>query len=177
MAHFMREATVGYLVQHGFDEGPSLTIDEIRDIEIGVFNTAIQYATQAGVPCSWKSSHFRLIYDSKARSAVSNVDPRSYIRNEAVLRRIKAGEMLPHEVSTLPRGEVFPERWSSVMEMKKQRDVYLSTARPIAMTDQYKCKRCKKRECSFVELQTRSCDEPATLFIQCVQCGNRWRIG
>lgn len=174
MAHFMRDATVGYMMQR---MSHALSRDEIKDMEIGVFNAAIQYATQCGVPCTWSNSMFRTIYDHKARSTVSNIDGQSYIRNETMLEKLKQRQVLPHDVPHLPRGDVFPDRWSSVMEMKKQRDVYISTATPIAMTDQYKCKRCKKRECSFVELQTRSCDEPATLFIQCVQCGNRWRIG
>jgi len=176
---------VGYLVQRmaelnvdsSNNKPPLLSMDEIKDIEIGVFNSAIQYASQCGIPCSWGNSRFRAIYDHKARSAVGNIDPKSYICNETMLNKIQERRVLPHDVSLMPRGEVFPERWSSVIEMKAQRDVYISTATPIAMTDQYKCKRCKKRECSFIELQTRSCDEPATLFIQCVQCGNRWRIG
>ena len=196
MTHFMRDATIGYLVsrqqQQQLPSAPpgrsatelpsappvrSLTMEEIRDAEVGVFNAAIQYASRAGIPCSWSNPRFRMIYDNKARSVVSNLDPGSYVRNEQALDNVKRGAILPHEVSTLPHSEVFPDRWSSVMEIKKQHDVYLSTAHPIAMTDQYKCKRCKRRECSFIELQTRSCDEPATLFIQCVQCGNTWRIG
>eukprot|EP00300_Choanocystis_sp_HF-7_P041872 c8651_g1_i1.p1 GENE.c8651_g1_i1~~c8651_g1_i1.p1 ORF type:complete len:199 (+),score=33.99 c8651_g1_i1:48-644(+) len=42
-------------------------------------------------------------------------------------------------------------------------------------TDQFKCKKCGKRECSFLELQTRSADEPMTCFVECHNCGNRWK--
>ena len=44
-----------------------------------------------------------------------------------------------------------------------------------AMTDQFKCGRCKSRKCIYYELQTRSADEGMTIFITCLNCGNRWR--
>jgi len=39
----------------------------------------------------------------------------------------------------------------------------------------YKCWKCKSNNCIFHEVQTRALDEPATLFVQCIECGNRWR--
>ena len=43
------------------------------------------------------------------------------------------------------------------------------------VTSFHKCGKCKKRETSFYELQTRSADEPMTTFITCLNCGHRWR--
>ena len=39
----------------------------------------------------------------------------------------------------------------------------------------YKCK-CGSDKTTQFEMQTRSADEPMTIFITCVECGNRWRI-
>ncbi len=36
------------------------------------------------------------------------------------------------------------------------------------------CPKCKARQSYYVEKQTRSSDEPMTLFITCV-CGHKWR--
>ena len=44
-----------------------------------------------------------------------------------------------------------------------------------AMTDQFKCGRCKQRKCTYYELQTRSADEPATIFVTCLDCGKNWK--
>ena len=44
-----------------------------------------------------------------------------------------------------------------------------------AMTDQFKCGRCKSKKCTYYELQTRSADEAMTIFITCLNCGNRWK--
>jgi transcription elongation factor S-II len=41
-------------------------------------------------------------------------------------------------------------------------------------TNEYRCK-CGKRECVYYEKQTRSADEPMTIFIMCVHCKNKWR--
>jgi len=45
--------------------------------------------------------------------------------------------------------------------------------RKFSCTD-FKCPKCGKRECNWIELQTRSADEPASVYALCV-CGNRWR--
>ena len=47
--------------------------------------------------------------------------------------------------------------------------------KPEAMTDVFKCRKCGSRSCSYYEIQTRSADEPMTQFINCLNCGNRWR--
>mgnify|MGYP001807104472 CR=1 FL=1 len=39
------------------------------------------------------------------------------------------------------------------------------------------CPKCSYHQAYFMEIQTRSADEPATLFFKCVQCAHRWREG
>ena len=40
----------------------------------------------------------------------------------------------------------------------------------------YKCRKCGGNKTTQFEMQTRSADEPMTLFIHCVNCGNQWRL-
>ena len=40
----------------------------------------------------------------------------------------------------------------------------------------YKCKKCGGDKTVQHEMQTRSADEPMTLFITCVTCQNTWRL-
>jgi transcription elongation factor S-II len=47
---------------------------------------------------------------------------------------------------------------------------------PEAATDAFKCPRCKQRQCTYFQLQTRSADEPMTTFVTCVVCNNRWKV-
>lgn len=148
-----------------------------RDMEIGVYNWALENAAARRVALTWSNPRFCTIYEAKARSVACNVDPTTYVGNSRLLARLKEGEFKPHDVAFMNPENVFPERWRHVIDLKLQRDAYITNARPAAMTDQFKCGRCKKRECSYMELQTRSCDEPASIFVLCHCCGNRWRMG
>jgi DNA-directed RNA polymerase subunit M/transcription elongation factor TFIIS len=39
------------------------------------------------------------------------------------------------------------------------------------------CPSCSHGYAYFMEVQTRSADEPATIFYKCVDCGYRWKEG
>ena len=45
-----------------------------------------------------------------------------------------------------------------------------------ATTNLFRCHKCKKRECTYYQLQTRSADEPMTTFVQCRNCDRRWKF-
>jgi DNA-directed RNA polymerase subunit M/transcription elongation factor TFIIS len=155
----------------------SLTDIQIRDIEIGIFNWSLDKADERRIPRNWNNPRFYDLYMSKARSIAANLITDSYVGNDRLTQRIKDDEFIPHDVVTMSADRVCPERWQTVVEAKIRHDEYISTAKPTAMTDQFLCGRCKKRECSFMELQTRSCDEPASIFVCCLSCGHRWRMG
>lgn len=38
-----------------------------------------------------------------------------------------------------------------------------------------KCPKCSNNEALFLELQTRSADEPMTIFYQCTKCKHDWK--
>ena len=44
-----------------------------------------------------------------------------------------------------------------------------------AVTDSFTCRKCRSKKCTYYELQTRSADEPMTLFITCIDCGTKWK--
>ena len=41
---------------------------------------------------------------------------------------------------------------------------------------QFKCRRCRLYKTTYVELQTRSADEPMTVFVTCHKCAIQWRL-
>ena len=47
---------------------------------------------------------------------------------------------------------------------------------PIYTTDQFTCSKCKHNKCKTYSLQTRSADEPTTIFVNCINCDNTWRM-
>lgn len=40
---------------------------------------------------------------------------------------------------------------------------------------EFTCSKCKSNKTSFYEKQTRSSDEPMTVFITCLNCGKHWK--
>jgi len=40
---------------------------------------------------------------------------------------------------------------------------------------EFTCRKCKGTKTTHYAMQTRSSDEPMTVFVGCLTCGNRWR--
>ena len=99
----------------------------------------------------------------------------SYVNNVRLFERLIMGEFSGYELADMPLQCMFPEHWKPLVDEKSKRDRTLYEINKEMATDIYKCGRCKKRECSFYQLQTRSADEPMTTFVTCLNCGNRWK--
>jgi len=153
-------------------------LDELhaKDLEIGVYNWTIIKSEELGIPRTWRNNRFKDLYTSKCVSVYSNIDPTSYIKNERLLMRLKEKEFAPHEIAFMESKNMFPERWAEAYDRKMKKDLTIIEAKPVAMTNEFKCGKCKKTECVYQELQIRSADEPMTIFITCLNCGNKWKI-
>lgn len=42
-------------------------------------------------------------------------------------------------------------------------------------TDEYTCPECGSRDAYYRYQQTRAADEPTTIILKCVDCGEKWR--
>jgi transcription elongation factor S-II len=65
------------------------------------------------------------------------------------------------------------EKIEKLKEEKYQKEIYNDQSH--ATTNFYHCRKCKQNQCTFYEQQTRSADEPMTIFIKCCVCGFQWR--
>ena len=101
--------------------------------------------------------------------------PMPKIPAEGFLKRIMDNEIDPEKLCSLNVYDIFPENWKELLDLKIKRDQIKYDLKPEAMTDVFKCRKCGSRSCSYYEIQTRSADEPMTQFINCLDCGNRWR--
>ena len=147
----------------------------VKNIEIGIYNYSIQEAKRKNTFRKWENQRFRQIYLGKVRSVYSNLNPESYLKNTNLLPRLKKGEFSPHQLSFMDCTKTFPEKWKDLIDEKYRRDKVLYEMDENFATDQFKCSKCKMRKCSYFELQTRSADEPMTIFVTCLNCGKRWK--
>lgn len=75
--------------------------------------------------------------------------------------------------------EIDPELWEESFKKlyKKELDSKNSSGDYLHEVDGlYKCRKCKSMKTKHRELQTRSADEPATIYVYCTQCFNVYKI-
>jgi transcription elongation factor S-II len=151
--------------------------EDIRLLEKGIFEAAFKFALKNHVARSWKSAIFIEIYREIVRSVFSNIHPDSPVKNKRLLTRVSEGEFPLDTIPSMTSYEMFPEKWFELRDKQLQREQKILEGNKSRATDQFKCRRCSKRECTYYELQTRSADEPMTIFITCLNCGKEWRQG
>jgi transcription elongation factor S-II len=151
--------------------------DDIRSLEKAIFEAAYNRAVKHYVARSWKAPAFIEIYRQIVRSVFSNIHPQSPVNNPRLLNRVLEGEFKLSEIPSMSSFEMFPEKWFELKDKLLQREQKILEGNKSRATDQFKCRRCNKRECTYYELQTRSADEPMTCFISCLNCGKEWRQG
>ena len=155
----------------------NLIVDDpiVLNLEKGIFNYTIQVAKQKNIVRKWDNDTFVLIYTDKFRSILFNLNAKSTVQNKELLKKLKTGKFKAHELAFMSHQELFPEKWKSLIEEKIKRDQNEGKVDLSAATDEFYCFRCKKRKCSYYQMQTRSADEPMTTFVTCLLCGNNWR--
>ena len=156
---------------------PEFQRSVIEDLESGIYKWSLEYANEKCIIKNWTNPLFRQVYIDKVRSIMANINKTSYVNNTRLYKRVVEEKELPaSEVAFMKAEHMFPERWHDILDIKIKRDQNLGEIQRTAMTDQFKCSRCKKRECVYYERQIRSADEPSTIFIQCLNCNNSWKI-
>lgn len=145
------------------------------DIEKGIYNKTIKFADDNSIAKKWDNHIFLDMYRVFSISVYSNLETNSYIKNYRLFDRLIDGEFKGYELVNMDPQYTFPEHWKPYIDAKSKRDRVLYEINKEMATDVYKCGRCKKKECSYYQLQTRSADEPMTTFVTCLNCGKRWQ--
>jgi len=139
------------------------------NLEKGIFNYAIKEANNKKIIKKWENPHFAQIYVDRLRTIYLN------LKNESLLSQIKQKEITPQALAFMTHQEFDPDHWREHIERKIKRDSSKYTNNIEASTDLFTCKKCKSKRCTFYELQTRSADEPMTIFVTCLDCGKTFK--
>lgn len=153
----------------------SLDPAQRTDLEKGIYNASIQEANRKGVRKHWENPDFAEIYKMIARRCVANLDPTAYVGNARLLERLQEGEFEPHKVAFMTARELYPEHWQLLSDEQMKRENTMLEGDKEGGSDMFKCKKCKKARTKYYEMQTRSSDEPMTIFIRCLNCGHNWK--
>lgn len=143
-------------------------------LEHCIYNTFLESCDKKKISRSWTVLGAKDLYMSIARSIIGNLDQSSYIGNQSLFQAVHAGEMSMEQLVKKNAYELYPENWQSLIDQQVKREQIQLEGDRSRATDRFQCNRCGKRETTYYELQTRSADEPMTIFINCLPCGKRW---
>jgi len=140
---------------------------------------------ESGIHNMFNSDTDKTGYATKARSLMFNLKSNETLRRNIIDGTLDA-ELVVH---------LTPQQLASEEKMKEtekaredavaeRRGDWVKIARDQIMRDngldpnkggEFTCKKCKGTKTSHYAMQTRSADEPMTVFVCCLGCGNRWR--
>jgi DNA-directed RNA polymerase subunit M/transcription elongation factor TFIIS len=139
-----------------------------------IYAKACEVATYEEIRKSWNLQAFRDVYMAIARRMIGNLNPTSYIKNKNLWERFHAKELTLEEIAKQNYYELCPENWQEMVDRQAKREKIQLEGDFSRATEKWMCNGCKQRKCTYYELQTRSADEPMTIFIHCLNCGKRW---
>lgn len=143
-------------------------------IEKAVYNTSIQESRNKGIERNWESVSFRNVYVKNSLRVIRNLTNTN--NSEKLIQKIKFCIILPQDLVKLSHEELYPEIWEDILLKNKKKMDILQNNSVQKGTSMFKCGKCKERNCTYFQLQTRSADEPMTTFVTCLNCNNRWKF-
>lgn len=139
------------------------------NLEKGIYNYCLDHATKLNIVKKWDNNYFVKIYLDRVRTIYLN------LKNSDLKIKVQNKNIKPHEIAFMTHQEMQPNKWDALIQEKKIRDENKYEPKLEASTDNFKCYKCKSNKCTYYQLQTRSADEPMTTFVNCLDCGNRWK--
>lgn len=155
----VREFTINkfeyYLNEYNLDNVNDIS----EELELGIFDYAIEKGNNSLVQIM---NYYKLFYITIITA----------LKKDQVIQKLRDKEWEPVDVITYSREQIYPEKWSAI---QKEIDSEKSTGPK--KKGQHRCTRCKSWYTTYVEVQTRSADESATIKCECSECGHVWKFG
>ena len=115
-------------------------------------------------------------YISKLKYLFELINPQSELYNQDLVNKINTGKITSYDLINMKPWELCAIVWKDILEEQSKNDKIIIDKTPTYTTDQFVCTKCKNNKCKTYSLQTRSADEPMTIFVNCITCDNTWRM-
>lgn len=103
-------------------------------------------------------------YMRKCRSILWNLE-----RSDILRRQLSQKSVDYESILTQKPWEVMPDLWQETLEKHYQKRIHRYVE--YDLQGMYPCVKCKSMKTKHVQVQTRSADEPMTLYVTCMECG------
>uniref|UniRef100_A0A3B4A993 Transcription elongation factor n=1 Tax=Periophthalmus magnuspinnatus TaxID=409849 RepID=A0A3B4A993_9GOBI len=114
-------------------------------------------------------------YKSRLRSRISNLKDQ---KNPDLRRNVLCGHIGPQRIASMTAEEMASAELKQMRETLTKESIREHQLSRVGgtETDMFVCSKCKGKNCTYNQVQTRSADEPMTTFVVCNNCGNRWKV-
>jgi len=136
-------------------------------LERSIYNNSIKTCQTL---CIWSNPMFASYYSEKATTLYLHLRGGSSISSYhavGLARKLFSGQMLPEQVGNLAAAELCPLAFAperSIIDLRSKQEVQQKTS------SLWPCPQCKARSCTYIEVQDRSADEPASIYCTCTVC-------
>lgn len=153
-------------------------MEEERNLGLKLFNNVINKKLGEKIENELfnYSENNKIIYMNKLKYLFEILHPESKLYNINLVENVKSEKISVYELINLKPWDLCKDIWKDIIEEQNKTDKIVMDKTPIYTTDQFVCSKCKNNKCKTYSLQTRSADEPTTIFVNCIKCDNTWRM-
>ena len=143
------------------------------NLEKCILNQATDRAREMGEEAAWDNHKYSNIYKHKFLSLQNGLKDNPTLKDKITQKILKSKDVIDMRPEQLCPDGLYAKQ-IEVKIHKDMRKEYLK--REIQQQDGFfKCGRCKSMKTTYYEMQTRSADEPMTVFVSCLNCGRNWK--
>lgn len=171
------------------NEGRKKVYEHLRDcLQLSLtvpVSEAIAYNIESSIHKMHPYSKDSKPYTSKARSLIFNLKKNERLRIELGDGSLPAEALVHMSTTDLATDDQRTQRaQASKADIDARRSDYYNVNRNELLKSlgldptkggEFTCRKCGQNKTTHYSLQTRSADEPMTVFVTCLTCGNRWR--
>lgn len=155
--------------------------------EHAVAQLCVSRSTEIEAAMQERLGQDRSSYMDKARSLCFNLKKNKSVREQVLMGSIAADKLVTMSSEQLATSEKQQEREEQVKKLADSRRLDWETANEdkinkmcgiegaLLSASLFTCGRCKSTKTTSTQKQTRSADEPMTVFVLCMNCGKRWK--
>ncbi|XP_015280364.1 PREDICTED: transcription elongation factor A protein 2 [Gekko japonicus] len=116
-----------------------------------------------------------LKYKNRVRSRISNLKDS---KNPDLRKNVLCGVITPEQIAVMTSEEMASNELKEIRKAMTKEAIreHQMAKTGGTQTDLFTCGKCKQKNCTYTQVQTRSSDEPMTTFVVCNECGNRWKF-
>jgi transcription elongation factor S-II len=150
-------------------------------------NLCVSCATDIEAAVQNLHPHDPRAYREKALSLCFNLKKNAALRSDLLFGSVTADELVALSSHALATAETRAARQERVARLQDSRlldweqrhegkiNEICGIKDDLLQASLFTCGRCKSIKTTSTQKQTRSADEPMTVFVLCLNCGNRWK--